>query len=103
NAAESLVVHQKVAEPFLSRLAPALDGVELVGDEHTRSILPAVGVATEADWGSEFLQLKLSVRVVDSLDEAIAHVNRYGSGHSEAIVTRDLEAAERFTHEVDAA
>ncbi len=103
NAAESLVVHQKVAEPFLSRLAPALDGVELVGDEHTRSILPAVGAATEADWGSEFLDLKLSVRVVDSLDEAIAHVNRYGSGHSEAIVTRDLEAADRFTNEVDAA
>ena len=101
--AEAIVVHQKVAEPFLSRLAPALDGVELVGDEHTRSILPTVGAATESDWGSEFLDLKLSVRVVDSLDEAIAHVNRYGSGHSEAIVTRDLEAADRFTNEVDAA
>ncbi|MCA9715505.1 MAG: glutamate-5-semialdehyde dehydrogenase, partial [Myxococcales bacterium] len=103
NAMESLVVHQKVAEPFLTRLVTALDGVELVGDDHARSIAPSIGAATESDWGTEFLDLKASVRVVDSLDEAIAHVNRYGSGHSEAIVTRELEAAERFTTEVDAA
>ncbi len=103
NALESIVVHQKVAEPFLTRLEPALEGVELVGDDHTRSILPAAGAATEADWGTEFLDLKCSVRVVDSLDQAIEHINRYGSGHSEAIVTRDLESAERFTTEVDAA
>lgn len=103
NALESIVVHQKVAEPFLTRLAPALEGVELVGDDHTRSILPSAGSASEADWGTEFLDLKASVRVVDSLDQAIDHINRYGSGHSEAIVTRDLESAERFTAEVDAA
>ncbi len=103
NAVESLVVHQKVAQPFLSRLAPALDGVEIVGDGRTREVLPGVGAATDADYGTEFLDLKLSVRVVDSLDEAIDHVNRFGSGHSEAIVTADLESAERFTNEVDAA
>jgi len=103
NAVESLVVHQKVAQPFLSRLAPALDGVEIVGDDRTREALPGIAAATEADYGTEFLDLKLSVRVVDSLDEAIEHVNRYGSGHTEAIVTADLEASERFTSEVDAA
>ena len=103
NAVESLVVHQKVAQPFLSRLAPALDGVEIVGDGRTREVLPGAGAATDADYGTEFLDLKLSVRVVDSLDEAIDHVNRFGSGHSEAIVTADLESAERFTNEVDAA
>ena len=103
NAVESLVVHQKVAEPFLTRLGPALAGVELVGDDRTRSIVPGAGAATDADYATEFLDLKMSVRVVDSLDDAIYHVNRYGSGHSEAIVTADLEAAERFTHEVDAA
>ncbi len=103
NAVESLVVHQKVAEPFLTRLGPALAGVELVGDDRTRSIVPGAGAATDADYATEFLDLKMSVRVVDSLDDAIDHVNRYGSGHSEAIVTADLEAAERFTHEVDAA
>lgn len=103
NAVESLVVHQKVAEPFLNRVVPALDGVEIVGDDRVRSIVATAGAASEADYGREFLDLKLSVRVVDSLDDAIDHVNRYGSGHSEAIVTADLEAAERFTHEVDAA
>ncbi len=74
-----------------------------MGDSQTRSILPSAGAATEADWGTEFLDLKASVRVVDSLDQAIDHINRYGSGHSEAIVTRDLESADRFTAEVDAA
>jgi glutamate-5-semialdehyde dehydrogenase len=103
NAVESLVVHQKVAQPFLSRLAPAIEGVEIVGDDRTRAVLPGVAPATEEDFASEFLGLKLSVRVVDSLDEAIDHVNRYGSGHSEAIVTADLESAQRFTNEVDAA
>ena len=62
-----------------------------------------MGVATDADYAVEFLDLKLAVRVVDSLDEAIAHIARYGSGHSEAIVTRDLAAADRFVQEVDAA
>ena len=103
NAAESLVVHADVAETFLPRIAEALEGVELVGDDRARALVPSMGEATEADWGTEFLDLKLSVRVVDSLDEAIDHVSTYSSGHSEAIVTTDLSAADRFCARVDAA
>ncbi len=103
NAAESLVVHEAVAGVFLPSLARALEGVELVGDEAARAIEPSVAVATGEDYGREFLDLKLSVAVVADLDAAIAHVNRYSSGHSEAIVTTDLAAATRFTTEVDAA
>jgi glutamate-5-semialdehyde dehydrogenase len=105
NAAESLLVHESVAGALLARLAPQLDGVELVGDEATQGILGAerVALATDDDYGSEFLALKLSVRVVSSLDAAIEHIARFGSGHSEAIITGDLAAAERFTREVDAA
>ncbi|HWC37148.1 MAG TPA: glutamate-5-semialdehyde dehydrogenase, partial [Acidimicrobiales bacterium] len=103
NAAESLLVHRDVAGSFLPRARAALDGVELVGDEATTQILPGVQTATEDDFAAEFLDLKLSVAVVDSLDAAIDHIRRYGSGHSEAIVTDDLGAATRFTQEVDAA
>ena len=103
NAAESLVVHEAVAAEFLPRAAEALAGVELVGDERARAIVPSVEPATEDDFGREFLDLKMSVAVVPSLDAAVDHITRYGSGHSEAIVTRDLAAAERFTREVDAA
>ena len=103
NAAETLLVHRSVAAEFLPEAARALEGVELVGDDAARAILPQVGVATEADWADEFLDLKLAVGVVDSIDDAIAHIARYGSGHSEAIVTRSLAAADRFTREVDAA
>ena len=94
NAAESLVVHQRVADEFLPRAVEALAGVELVGDARSRAIVPdAIGVATDEDYATEFLDMKMSVAVVDSLDEAIAHVNRFGSGHSEAIITDDLGAA----------
>jgi glutamate-5-semialdehyde dehydrogenase len=103
NAAESLVVHAAVAAEFLPRAADALVGVDLVGDDRSRAIVPSIGPATEEDFGREFLDLRMSVAVVDSLDEAIAHVNRYGTGHTEAICTRDLAAAGRFTREVDAA
>jgi glutamate-5-semialdehyde dehydrogenase len=105
NAAETLLVHEDVAADFLPRVAPGLEGVELVGDEAVRAVLGAdrVGEATEDDWAQEFLDLKLAVRVVPSLDAAVDHIARYGSGHSEAIVTRDLVAADRFTREVDAA
>jgi glutamate-5-semialdehyde dehydrogenase len=103
NAAESLLVHQDVAAAFLPRARQALEGVELVGDEATRSILPDVAPATDADFATEFLDLKMSVAVVPDLDAAIDHVNRYGSGHTEAICTRDLETARRFAREVDAA
>ena len=103
NAAESLVVHRDVAASFLPRVAAALEGVTLLGDEGARAILPGIGRATPEDFAAEFLGLTMSVAVVDSLDAAIDHVARYGSGHSEAIVTRDIAAAGRFTAEVDAA
>ncbi len=103
NAAESLLVHQAVAERLLLRLADELAEVEMVGDERTRAVLPGVEMATDADYAAEYLALKLSVKVVDDLDQAVAHISRYGSGHSEAIVTTDLDAAERFVREVDAA
>ncbi len=103
NAAESLVVHEAVAERFLPMAAEALAGVELVGDASARRIVPTMGEASQDDFGREFLSLKMSVAVVASLDEAIDHVTRFGSGHSEAIVTCDLAAAQRFAREVDAA
>ncbi len=103
NAAETLVVHAAVAEQFLPRAAEALEGVELVGDERARALLPGAGAAGEDDWANEFLDLKLAVRVVDDIDGAIAHITRYGSGHSEAIVTDSVAAADRFCQEVDAA
>jgi glutamate-5-semialdehyde dehydrogenase len=103
NAAESVLVHRSVAAAFLPALETALSGVELVGDDAVRSILPGVGLATEEDWASEFLDLKLSIGIVDDLDAAMAHIARYGSGHSEAIITGSYDAAERFTREVDAA
>ena len=103
NAAESLVVHHSVAPHLLPHLPHALEGVELVGDSRARDHLSSMGVATEDDFGREFLDLKMSVAVVDDLDGAIDHINRYGSGHTEAILTKDLSAAQRFTAEVDAA
>jgi glutamate-5-semialdehyde dehydrogenase len=103
NATESLVVHRDIAASFLPAAARALDGVRLVGDEAARAVVPTIEPATEEDWGREYLDLVLSVRVVDSLGAAIAHVQRYSSGHTEAIVTRDLASAQRFTREVDAA
>jgi glutamate-5-semialdehyde dehydrogenase len=104
NAAESLVVHRDVADDFLVDVWDALTerGVELVGDAAARAIVPDMGEATDDDFGREFLSLKMSVAVVPSLDAAIDHVNRFGSGHTEAILTRDLAAAERFTDAVDA-
>jgi glutamate-5-semialdehyde dehydrogenase len=107
NAAETLLVDVAVAEEFLPEaLADLRDaGVELVGDERVRASAGGaeLGAASEEDWDSEFLDLKLAVAVVDSLDEAIDHVNRYGTRHSEAIVTRSEDAAARFTAAVDAA
>jgi glutamate-5-semialdehyde dehydrogenase len=107
NAAESLLVHEAVAASFLPLAAAALlaKEVELVGCERTRAILGGlpVGVADDAAYATEFLDLKLAVRVVPDLDSAIEHIVQFGSGHSEAIVTRDLAAAGRFTRRVDAA
>jgi glutamate-5-semialdehyde dehydrogenase len=104
NAAESLVVHRDIAEAFVPRVCGMLvdAGVELRGDEPARLLHP-MGVATDDDFGREFLALEMTVAVVSDLDAAIDHINRFGTGHTEAIVTRDLEAARRFTREVDAA
>jgi glutamate-5-semialdehyde dehydrogenase len=98
-----LLVHDAVAAEFLPRAEAALAGVELRGDDRSRQILPAITVADEEDFAAEFLGPILSVAVVPDLDSAISHIARYGSGHSEAIVTSDLGAAERFCREVDAA
>jgi glutamate-5-semialdehyde dehydrogenase len=105
NAAESLLVHRDVAERFLPMVGPALEGVELRGDEESRRLLGAarVAAATDDDYGREFLDLIMSIKVVADLDEAIAHIRRFGSGHTEAIITGDLAAAQRFQREVDAA
>ncbi|HEX5614109.1 MAG TPA: glutamate-5-semialdehyde dehydrogenase [Acidimicrobiia bacterium] len=105
NAAESLVVHEAVADSFVPRIADVLveQGVELVGDAGARRRAPQIAEASDDDFGREFLDLKMSVAVVADLDAAIAHINHYGTGHSEAILTRDLRAARRFASEVDAA
>jgi glutamate-5-semialdehyde dehydrogenase len=105
NAAETLLVHADVAAEFLPRAGAALRerGVELRADERARELLPDAIEATEEDWGEEFLALVLAVRVVESAEEAIEHVNRYGSGHSEAIVTGSAASARAFQLGVDAA
>lgn len=105
NAAETLLVDAAVAERFLPAVAEDLRkaGVELVGDERVREAVAGVGAAAEHDWAGEYLDLKLAVAVVDSLAEATEHINRYGTRHSEAIVTASEEAASRFGAEVDAA
>jgi len=103
NAAESLVVHSSVAAEFLPMVASALGGVELVGDDQSRALVASIGEAQPDDFAREFLAMKMSVRVVGSLDEAISHVNDTSTGHSEAIITSDIAAADRFTREVDAA
>ena len=105
NAAETLLVHEAVAGSFLPLVAARLEGVELVGDAAAQAVLGSdrVALAGEDDWAQEFLALKLAVGVVPSLDAAVDHIARYGTGHSEAIVTQDLAAADRFTREVDAA
>jgi glutamate-5-semialdehyde dehydrogenase len=105
NAAETLLVHTAVADEFLRRVGPALidQGVELRGCPRTREILPQATPATEDDWRTEYLDLILAVRVVDSFDQAVAHIATYGTRHSEAIVTTDYERAHRFVAAVDAA
>lgn len=107
NAAETLLVHTRVADALLPALLGSLHeaGVTLHGDERTREIAEGVAVtpAAEVDWDTEYLSLELAVGVVDSVDEAIDHINAHGSGHSETIITRDTEAARQFTRAVDAA
>ncbi len=105
NAMETLLVHKKIATTFLPKAAEALKakGVELRGCEETRKILPDIKAATEEDWYTEYLALVLSIRVVRNLSEAIAHINHYGSHHSDAIITSSKSAAKRFCTEVDSA
>jgi glutamate-5-semialdehyde dehydrogenase len=103
NAAETVLVHRNVASSFLPAMAASMPDVELRGDVQTRAILPEATPATEADYEDEFLDLILAVKVVASLDEAVEHVARYGTGHSEAIVTENIEHAEAWVHRVDAA
>jgi glutamate-5-semialdehyde dehydrogenase len=107
NAAETLLVHEAVAEKFLPRMVAKLKDaqVEIRGDSKTIALLPkeAIVPATEEDWATEYSGLILSVKIVANLDEAIEHVNRYGSRHTDAIVTEDVDAARRFLNEVDAA
>ena len=100
NAIETLIVHSAVAEEYLPRLAERLEGVELRGDERTRDIIGAKA-ATESDWNTEYNDLILSIRVVDCLEEAVDHINTYGSHHTDGIVTRDEKTARRFLADVD--
>ncbi len=105
NAAETLLVHRDAAERMLPRLARELlgAGVELWGDEATRAAVPEASAATEETWATEHLALEMGVRVVDSIDEAIAHIAQFSSHHTESIVTQDYANAERFLAEVDSA
>ncbi len=98
-------MHREVAAEFLPRLGSRLSelGVEMRACEESRKLLPSASEACEADWETEFLDLILAIRVVNDVGEAIAHINRYGTKHSEAIITNDLESARRFVQEVDAA
>lgn len=105
NACESLVVHEKIAERFLPLVKARLEEkqVEIRGDEASCKIVPSFMAATEEDWGKEYLDYILSCKIVGSLDEAIDHINRYHTKHSDAIVTRDYANAQRFLEEIDAA
>jgi glutamate-5-semialdehyde dehydrogenase len=109
NAAETLLIHEQIAGEFVPRIARALGdaGVLLRADERTRALASeasaTIEAADEEDWGTEYLAMTLAVKVVDSTEEAIEHIGRYGSGHSEAIVTRDTESARAFQLGVDAA
>ena len=104
NAAETVLVHRDIAAAFLTQMAEQLrvDGVELRGCAETCAILSDVGAATEEDWATEYGDLILSVRVVADMDAALRHINRYGTGHSEAIVTNDIRTAHAFQQRADA-
>jgi len=105
NAAEKLLVHSKIAERYLPVVIAALkkEGVEIRGDEETRKIVPDVKPATEQDWYTEYLDLIMGVKVVKDLDDAIKHINKYGTKHSDSILTTDFDKALQFMREVDSA
>lgn len=105
NAAEKLVIHSAVAAQYLPVIAKALAAfnVELRGDERARAILPNIGVATKDDWGREYNDYIMAIKVVDSVDEAIEHINHYNTKHSEAIITDNYENSQHFLQQIDAA
>ena len=105
NACESLVIHEKVLKEAMPLIAKRLweKNVEIRGDEKAMSACAGILPATEEDWGTEYLDAIISVKTVSSVEEAIAHINRYNTGHSEAIITRDYSNSRKFLNEVDAA
>ena len=105
NACESLVVHSAAAPDVLPRIVSKLKAhdVEIRGDERARAVSPEIIQASEEDWGTEYLDAVISVKIVDSIDEAIAHINKYNTGHSESIITKDYNNALQFQDEIDAA
>lgn len=105
NACESLVLHESVVDELMPRIAEALrkSDVEICGDESVRAVVSDISQATEEDWGTEYLDYKISVKTVKDIDEAIAHINRYNTGHSEAIITNNYSHAQQFLNEIDAA
>ena len=105
NACESLLVHKDIAAKVLPAIKARLDEkeVEMRGDETSCEILPDIKSATEEDWATEYLDYIISVKIVGSVEEAISHINRYGTGHSECIVTNDYASSQKFLKEVDAA
>ncbi len=105
NACESLLIHKDIADEFIPLLSKRLfsHNVEIRGDEKSRIIVPELNEATEEDYGTEYLDYIVSLKVVDDIDEAIAHINKYNTGHSEAIVTKDYNNSQKFMDEIDAA
>ncbi len=103
NALEKVLVHEAVARRFLPMLRESLAGVELRADPAARALLPGAAAATEDDWYAEYLDLVLAVKVVAGLDEAVAHIEKYGSSHTDGICARDARAIERFVSMVDSA
>jgi glutamate-5-semialdehyde dehydrogenase len=105
NAAEKLIVHKNVAKQFLPKVISALNlnGVEVRVDQKTMDLIPNLKPAVEEDWGTEYLDLIIAIKLVESIDEAIAHINKYGTKHSESILTKDFNKALKFINEVDAA
>lgn len=105
NSCESLLIHRKIAKDFLPLLKKRLDEkqVEIRADQESAAIVPDFKTATEEDWGMEYLDYILSVKQVDSVEDAIEHINRYNTGHSEAIITKDYDSSRKFLDGVDAA
>ena len=99
------MIHSKIADVALPKIVTRLKehGVEIRGDERAQAISSEIIPATEEDWGTEYLDAIISVKIVDSIDEAITHINTYNTGHSESIITKDYDNALRFQDEVDAA